>query len=100
SARCGIPRRRQPRQAALATLAAGQAPMHTRHAIILAAGLGSRLQAQEGHKLLAMVGGRTLLSHHLDNFKRLGVSHITVVTGYRHEALERAVEAACAGERL
>ncbi len=74
--------------------------MHTRHAIILAAGLGSRLQAQEGHKLLAMVGGRTLLSHHLDNFKRLGVSHITVVTGYRHEALERAVEAACAGERL
>ena len=64
---------------------------HTQHAIILAAGFGSRLQAQEGHKLLAVVGGRNLLAWHLDHFTSLGVTHVTVVTGFRHEALERAV---------
>lgn len=67
---------------------------HTHHAIILAAGFGSRLQAQEGHKLLAVVGGRPLLAWHLDHFISLGVTHVTVVTGFRHEALERAVIAA------
>ncbi len=67
---------------------------HTTHAIILAAGFGSRLKAEEGHKLLAKIGGRTMLSYHMDNFQRLGVTHLTVVTGFRHEALEQAVEEA------
>ena len=67
---------------------------HTTHAIILAAGFGSRLQAKEGHKLLARIGQRTMLDYHMENFLRVGVTHITVVTGFRHEALERAVEAA------
>lgn len=69
---------------------------HTHHAIILAAGFGSRLQAQEGHKLLAVLANKPLLDYHLDGFSRLGVSTITIVTGFRHEALEAAVEAACA----
>lgn len=68
---------------------------HTAHAIILAAGFGSRLQASEGHKLLARLGGRTLLDWHLEGFRKMGVTHITIVTGYRHEALEQAVHQAC-----
>lgn len=72
--------------------------MLTTHAIILAAGFGSRLQAEEGHKLLAVVGGHTMLEHHMENFARIGVTHITVVTGFRHEALEAAVEHACAAQ--
>lgn len=72
----------------------------TAHAIILAAGFGSRLQAQEGHKLLALIGEQTLLQYHLDNFKRVGVEYITVVTGYRHEALEAAVAEATANQQI
>ena len=70
---------------------------HTHHAIILAAGFGSRLQAQEGHKLLAMLAGRPLLDYHLDGFQRLGVTTVTIVTGFRHEALEAAVTALVRG---
>lgn len=65
----------------------------TDHAIILAAGFGSRLKADEGHKLLAEVGGRPMLAWHLDNFIRLGVRYVTVVTGYENEVLSRAVAA-------
>lgn len=72
--------------------------MRTTHAIILAAGFGSRLQAEEGHKLLAIVGGRTMLDHHMENFARIGVTHLTIVTGFRHEALELAVEQASAAQ--
>lgn len=61
------------------------------HAIILAAGFGSRLQPAEGHKLLTRVGKRALLDYHLVNFSRLGVRDITVVTGFESAAL---------GERL
>jgi 1L-myo-inositol 1-phosphate cytidylyltransferase len=64
-----------------------QPPTETTHAIILAAGFGSRLGAEEGHKLLARVGGRSLLDYHLDNFATLGVRQVTVVTGYRNDAL-------------
>ncbi|MFB6263076.1 MAG: NTP transferase domain-containing protein [Bradymonadaceae bacterium] len=62
------------------------------HAIVLAAGRGSRLDPEEGHKLVVEIGGRTLLSRHLDNFRRLGVRDVTVVVGYRHPPLERAIE--------
>ena len=64
----------------------------TSHAIILAAGFGSRLQPEEGHKLLVELGGRTLLEWHLANFAKLGVVDVTVVTGYRNEALARQLD--------
>ncbi|MGM0557135.1 MAG: NTP transferase domain-containing protein [Myxococcota bacterium] len=67
-------------------------PQYTTHAIILAAGFGSRLQPEEGHKILARVGGRPMLDYHLDNFGRLGVTDITVVTGYESEALMEQLE--------
>ena len=64
----------------------------TTHAIILAAGFGSRLAAQEGHKILAELGGRALLDYHLDNFATLGVRQVTVVTGYENQALTQELE--------
>lgn len=63
------------------------------HAIILAAGLGSRLNAGEGHKLLVELGGRTMLAWHLSNFACLGVQTVTVITGFEHETLTRAIHA-------
>ena len=72
--------------------------LQARHAIILAAGFGSRLGAEEGHKLLVKIGGKTMLDCHLENFRALGVEHITVITGYRHEVLEQAVEALTEGD--
>lgn len=75
-------------------------PSHTPHAIILAAGFGSRLQAEEGHKLLVEIGGRTMLSRHLENFHRLGVSRVTVVTGYENKVLAGAISEAEARESI
>jgi choline kinase len=63
----------------------------TRHAIILAAGFGSRLQPEAGHKLLERVGGRPMLDYHLDRFAHLGVDVITIVTGYAADALESSL---------
>ncbi|MFW5966757.1 MAG: NTP transferase domain-containing protein [Persicimonas sp.] len=60
----------------------------TSHAIILAAGFGSRLSPDEGHKILVEIAGKPLLDYHLEQFAALGVSDVTVVTGYRNEALE------------
>ncbi len=60
----------------------------TKHAIILAAGLGSRLNAEEGHKILAKVGGVPLIDLHLSNFLALGVETVVVVTGHESEELE------------
>jgi 1L-myo-inositol 1-phosphate cytidylyltransferase len=63
----------------------------TTKAVILAAGFGSRLDAEEGHKLLVSLGGRTLLEHHARNFHTLGVDEVIVVTGFRADALQEAV---------
>ena len=62
--------------------------MNTTDALILAAGLGSRLSAEEGHKLMARVGGKPMLDHHLDGLVRLGVPRLTVVRGHANEELE------------
>lgn len=61
---------------------------NTKDALILAAGMGSRLSAEEGHKLLAKVGGVALLDHHLDGLSRLGVDRLTIVTGHANTELE------------
>ncbi len=74
--------------------------MTTRHAVILAAGFGSRLNAQEGHKLLAKIGGRSLLDYHLDAFARVGVTQVSIVTGFKHDDLEAAVVAQTSSREL
>ena len=62
-------------------------------ALILAAGRGSRLGALTTNtpKCLARVGGRSLIGHQLDVLAGEGVVDITVVTGYRAEAVRSAV---------
>ena len=56
-------------------------------AVILAAGFGSRLDAPEGHKILAEIGGTPLFDWHARAFARAGVRELVVVTGFNHEAL-------------
>ena len=72
------------------------------HAILLAAGLGSRLLplTAERPKCLIEVGGRTILEHQVEALRAAGVSGITIVGGYRFDQLERFVEERWAeGER-
>lgn len=77
-----------PHRAAISTT---ECHLKTSRAIILAAGFGSRLSVDASHKLLTRVGKRSLLDRHLDNFSRLGIDEVIVVTGYDAEALTRAV---------
>lgn len=53
-------------------------------AVIIAAGLGSRLRpyTEERPKCLLEVGGKTILQRTLDNFKRLGVDRVAIVRGH------------------
>jgi choline kinase len=59
-------------------------------AVILAAGSGSRLRPVIGPypKCLAVVGDRTLLERQLDALREHGIDGITVVVGYRRDAIE------------
>jgi choline kinase len=60
------------------------------HAIILAAGRGSRLAEHnpERHpKCLMPFGGRSLLARHLDLLHRLGVRHADLVVGYQADRI-------------
>ena len=54
-----------------------------RHAIVLAAGAGSRLSDVEPVKPLARVNGRPLLLHVLDTLAAAGASSASVVVGHR-----------------
>lgn len=59
------------------------------HAILLCAGLGSRLLplTADRPKCLIEVGGRTILEHQLDALRAAGVASATVVGGYRFDRL-------------
>lgn len=63
-------------------------------AILLAAGLGRRLGlAPETPKALLEFGGQTLLQRHLHALHALGVSEVTLCTGYAATALVAHAEA-------
>ncbi len=64
-------------------------------AIILAAGTGRRLQAvtQGKPKCLIEIGGRTLLSRHVDCLTQLGVDEIVLVVGFAQDAVREAMAA-------
>lgn len=62
------------------------------HAIILAAGVGKRLQHERAApKCLLEFGGRSLLSRHLDNLAALGIGQVTICVGYEADQIARAV---------
>ena len=60
-------------------------------AIILAAGRGSRMKTEtENHpKCLTKLRGITLLEWQLEALRIGGISQIAIVTGYKHEMLEK-----------
>jgi len=61
-------------------------------AVILAAGMGKRMQS-DLPKVLHAVGGRPMVLHVIDSVRAVGASPVVVVTGYQAER----VETACAG---
>ena len=63
-------------------------------AIILAAGVGRRLQAitQGKPKCLVEIGGRTLLSRHVNCLTQLGVEDIVLVVGFAQDAIREAMQ--------
>lgn len=60
-------------------------------AIILAAGIGSRLRplTDDRPKCLLEVGGHTLIDHQVDTLRRYGVTDVVVVVGHRADRLRR-----------
>lgn len=68
--------------------------MTTPNAILLAAGLGSRLLplTADRPKCLIEVGGRAILEHQVDALRAAGVTAITIVGGYRFDRLSEFVE--------
>lgn len=64
------------------------------HAILLAAGQGTRLLPITSTlpKCLVEVGGRSILEHQLDALAQAGVGRVTVMTGYRHAQVVAALE--------
>lgn len=63
------------------------------HAIILAAGLGTRLKhnTKDMPKCLVPVSGRPILARMLDNLQAIGVRHVTLVVGYLGDTIRRFV---------
>ena len=60
-------------------------------AIILAAGMGTRLRSVSPSKPLTMVAGRPLIVRILDNLKAAGVTRPLVITGYRGDEVAAVV---------
>jgi choline kinase len=64
------------------------------NAILLAAGLGSRLLplTADRPKCLIEVGGKTILEHQVEALRAAGVANVCIVAGYRSDRLEAFVE--------
>ncbi len=62
-------------------------------AIILAAGMGTRLRSLSPSKPLTMIAGRPLLHRILDNLASAGITRPLVVTGYRGDEVAAAAAA-------
>lgn len=59
-------------------------------AIILAAGLGSRLgrYTEELPKCLLRISGKTILEIQIENYRKVGITDISIVKGYRGEKID------------
>lgn len=67
------------------------------HAVVLAAGAGSRLADVEAVKPLADVGGKPLIRHAIDSLVAGGVQSVTVVVGHAAAAIRSALADAPVG---
>lgn len=65
----------------------------TRAAVILAAGIGSRLRplTDDKPKALVEVSGKTILGRAVDALSKYGIERLVVATGYREEAIRTAL---------
>jgi len=63
---------------------------HPVSAIILATSRGQRMDelTRERPKVMLPVSGVPVLRHQVDKFKKQGINNITVVAGYRHDAID------------
>lgn len=66
----------------------------TNKALILAAGLGTRLApiTNDRPKSLVPVNGKPILIKQIENLKQNGIHDITIVSGYKADVLEKAVK--------
>ena len=64
------------------------------NAIILAAGVGRRLEKGENYppKCLLRFGGKTLLQRHLEILKACGIQKVTVGVGYHAERVKAEID--------
>ena len=71
-------------------------------AVILAAGLGSRLHphTRDLPKPLIAVNGTPILHNALRNLAEIGVGEVTIVVGYRQEAIRQSCGGSFAGLRI
>ncbi len=71
-------------------------------ALILAAGVGSRLEEGPDHppKVLLKFAGKTLLERHIEILRHLGVDGIVMVTGYRADDIHQAIAKLGAGDYI
>ena len=60
-------------------------------AIILAAGDGTRMGSSRP-KVLLSINGTTLLEHHINALNALGIKNIYIVTGYKHQDIEKFIK--------
>ena len=62
-------------------------------AIMLAAGVGARLDEGPGHppKVMLEFAGKSLLQRHIEILRYLGIDGIVMVTGYRAEAIHEGI---------
>ncbi|MCB8888854.1 N-acetylmuramate alpha-1-phosphate uridylyltransferase MurU [Vreelandella malpeensis] len=62
-------------------------------AMILAAGLGTRMRPLTDHcpKPLLRVGGRALIEHHLERLRRAGIEEVVINVSYRGEQIMAAL---------
>jgi choline kinase len=65
-------------------------------AVMLAAGIGSRLgspAAEHPPKVLLRFDGKSLLQFHIEILKRRGIDELVLGVGYRHQDIEREIDA-------
>ncbi len=61
-----------------------------RHAIILAAGKGTRMKSKK-YKVLHKVAGKSMIEHVLNSVKQSGVNHIVTIVGHGAESVKETL---------